>query len=1150
VLASTFFEVDYSPAYNVMKVRLNPSALILLDGSVLRSTTGEPGLLGEYFDLSRYKDNVLNMEELGGELVGSRIDSRIDFNWGGGSPMGELGHDWFGVRWTGKIGPFPQSVRLVTVTDDGVRLWIDGQKVIDAWVGQAPTPNYTGELEADRVYDVRLEYFEADGGASCMFGYLLPTEVADAINSAEIQLLAPDGKELLKKQIKWEGKQGELQLDVPVLPEGTYTVVATLPGMPQPVTRTIASRRSKAVAAKADVGKNSYSGRFKVGEATFTVDSYRVSVATERYIVEFLDLGISQITDKKTGQQYCLSDGMNLGSNASLFLKSYMPAQPARTFRHLPAEDDAQVINVKRLPRGVEYTITGLVHPGNKETRRYHPEAMLGLRIEFDAATGDLLLTSLANAGVEEKFGVYDEGIFATGFNVGTFKYDIKLINPSGSVAPVSSFRGWTAWWPVNYQASLMLLEAPGGECLAIWADDESLEFGRKFRIDDGTVEFHTVNADATWRVGEIEAPIWRVNLFDSWEPAAMRYREVMERTLGIKKIEEREPARARSIRIVTHSEAYRVDRLKRYFVDNGVPVEALMGWETQGWLAGYGREFLSQKRGLWYPNYPAEKPTHYLGHPRFKELTAQSQEFGVPVFPYTLMFYGMSEPFASDSKVLRGPDMDFRGAGRMWWVLYTKMMKELADRYDLQGIYNDCSWVGPRHDPRGKVDGLTVYQAHVKGRQYMRDRLLPTAFMGERQHEITIVSDFIALLWPTGEVHPINHYLFGPYTWRFNQREIHGEMSQWFSRGRGDTQPLHRVLDASESLTVIPAVGSANPVELYARQETALVAKRMLFWGQQMLTPYFPERYEPGVLAYLRGKDGTEYRTKSGDGMGLVRLTDGGEEIVWWRTRNVSETDCKGAAIDGWVAYNGNRAIGLDRARRYVLLEENERPPVLITSMPDGAYLTLSRVQDGYWVAAVDGADLPERGVHLQVVGQVRTFVGASAKSTEAGVYHVTVAPGSAFAVCWNRTPEAVAELPFALDKPASRMEFVADTGLPVFSEDAAPLKNKITGKQHFLSWQANFKGHSMQADYLLKLPAAPATLKATAVDAGGFEKAAVRVRVNGKIIAEIQHTSGEQTPIEVSLAEFAGQTILLTFDTLADGQFGIQDPVLSAVE
>jgi len=1145
---ASVLEVDYSPAYNLIEVRINAHSTISVETARLRTPDGKAGLLGEYFDISRYKDSVLKSDRLEGELAYTRVDAQIDFNWGGSAPTAAFADDWFGARWTGKVGPFPLAVRLLTVSDDGVRLWIDGEKVIDDWTEHALKADYADKmLEAGRVYDVRLEYFEAGGGAICVFAYQLPQKVIEGIDSAEVRLVAPGGKEVLKKQIQLEGKRGQLQFDVAGLPGGTYTVAAKLPGVPEPITRKVALRGA-APLARVNVAKGSYSGTFTVaGGAKFTVQPPLVRVESDRYTVEFTDMGISQIIDRKTGRKYCRPDGATPGKNAALFLKTYLPGQPDPTFFHIPEEKDEQRTNVRRIERGVEYTVSGLVCPGDEKTRRYNPEAMLGLRIEYLADTGDLALTVLANAGVPERFGAYDTGIFAAGFNVGPFEYDsIKLINPAGMPAPVSSFKGWEAWWPTGYPVSLMVFEAPGGECVAVWADDEQLEYGKKFRIDNGTVQFQTVNGDAPWRVGAMQAPIWRLNLFDSWEPAALRYREVMERTLGVKKLEEREPARARTIRLITH-EVWGIDNFKRYYVDKGVPVEALMEWETQGWLAGYGVEVLGPKHRLWYPNYPYDRPTHYLGRPDFGKRTKERQDFGVPIFPYTLMFYGMSQPFEKDSRVLRAPGMDFTGGGRMWWVLYSNMMEELADRYGLQGIYNDCSWVGPQYDPRGKVDGLTVWQAHVQGRRYMRDRLLPAAFMGERQHEITIVSDFIALLWFMGEMHPINHYLFGPYTLRFNQRET-VEMGAWVGRGRTNTKPIHRMLDASESLSVIPHVSNNRPLNMPARQETALINKRMLFWGQQMLTPYFPERYEPGVLAYLRGKDGTEYRTRSGDGMGLVRLRNGKEEIVWWRTKNVSEFDRKGAAIDGWVAYDGDRIIGLNPDNRYVVLEDATRPAVTISSLPKGAFLSLSRVEDDYWVAAVGGKELPDK-VELTVSsgGKRLTFIGADVLDgpTAAGTYRIRVGGDSMFAACWGRAPQAITKLPAKLGAPASRMEFVGEVGLPVLSNKLEPAAGNGT-----LWWRSNLKAHSLQADYLLTLPKTSAILKAVAADDGKLKAATVRVRVNGKIIAEARHKGGERTPLQASLAEFAGQTVLLTFDSSADGNLCIRGAELVAAK
>ncbi len=1159
-------EVEYSQAYRTMTVRVNPRAVAVLDTEHLRTPKGEPGLLGEYFDISRGKEAILELEKLGdtgsgGEPAVSRIETRMDFPWGGGAPAGGIPDDWFAARWTGKLGPLPFAAKLVTVTDDGVRLWLDGRKIIDDWTPHAQKPNETAEpIEAGRIYDVRLEFFEAGGGAYCQFGYRLPEDLVGRAQSAEITLTAPDGKEVLRKLMTWPGNRGEQQWEIPDLPGGTYTVTADLPGVPRPFTRTVTVHGQTADSAKISVEKGAYAGTFKVaGGARFTVAPPAVRVETERYIVEFIDMGISQITDRETGFQYCTPGGMQPGRNASLALKTYMPGRSDPTFFHLPNEPDLQQTRVKRLKRGIEYSVKGLVSPGDENTRRYNPEAVLGLRIEFEAATGDLCLTPIGNAGIPQRFGVYDTGIFAVGFNAGPFQKNIvKLVNPAGPAAPVSSFRGWEAWWPTGYPVSLMVFEASkpetpqandagaqaGGECVAIWADDPQLEYGRKFRIDDGSVRFEAVNGDAPWRVGAMEAPIWRLNLFDSWEPAALRYREVMERTMGVKKLAEREPAHARTIRTVTHAEAWRVDKLQHFFVDKGVPPEALMGWETMGWLAGYGVEFLSKKRDLWYPNYPFDSPTHYLGTPAFAKNVKQSQEFGVPVFPYTLMFFGMSQPFEKDSQVLRAPGMDFSGAGRMWWVLYGNMMQELRDRYGLLGIYDDCSWVAPRYDPRGKVDGLTVWQAHVEGRRYMKERLLPAAFMGERQHEVTMVSDFIALLWFMGELHPINNYLFGPYTLRFNQQE-QNQVGAWMSRGLSDTQPIHQMLDACESLSVIPAVSHANPLASPARQEMALISKRLLFWGQQMLTPFFPERYEPGVLGYLRGKDGTEYRTKNGGGMGLVRVKKGAEEIVWWRTANVAEFHSRGAAIDGWVGYDGDRIIGLNPARRYVLLEDVARPPVKISKLPEGTFISRARVGEGFWVAGIEGGvDGTPVELTIDSGGRAVTFVGAEVLETgkAGGAYRVRVPSGAMFAACWKHEPVTVAELPATLGEPAGGALFVGEAGVPVLV--SSPDQSAAKGT---LWWRSNLRGHALQADYLLTLPNAPAVLQAKTVDDGKVKQASVRVRINGRTVAEIKHEPGKPTSLRVALAEFAGQTVLLTLDATADGPLGVQELLLA---
>ena len=53
-----------------------------------------------------------------------------------------------------------------TLSDDGIRVTVDGVPVIDNWTWHGPTRN-TGELTLDRdkTVEIKVEYFEIDGHA-------------------------------------------------------------------------------------------------------------------------------------------------------------------------------------------------------------------------------------------------------------------------------------------------------------------------------------------------------------------------------------------------------------------------------------------------------------------------------------------------------------------------------------------------------------------------------------------------------------------------------------------------------------------------------------------------------------------------------------------------------------------------------------------------------------------------------------------------------------------------------------------------------------------------------------------------------------------------------------------------------------------------
>jgi len=124
---------------------------------------GEHGLRGEYF----------NNMSLSGEPALVRIDEQINFDWGVGSPDPSISPDHFSVRWTGKLIADTSGVyRISLTTDDGARMYLGGKLLIESWFDRAPSTDVTTvRLEAGREYDLRIEFYENEGGAFAALGW-------------------------------------------------------------------------------------------------------------------------------------------------------------------------------------------------------------------------------------------------------------------------------------------------------------------------------------------------------------------------------------------------------------------------------------------------------------------------------------------------------------------------------------------------------------------------------------------------------------------------------------------------------------------------------------------------------------------------------------------------------------------------------------------------------------------------------------------------------------------------------------------------------------------------------------------------------------------------------------------------------------------
>lgn len=129
------------------------------------------GLVGYYYVVPNYVENSAESAKWFDSLVATRIEDEMDFDWGSGSPMpGRMPVDYFAVRWIGYIKPpVTGTYTFHTWTDDGSRLFIDGKKIIDYWTSCCSDHSGTINLDAGKLYRIRLDLHEVGGGAASRY---------------------------------------------------------------------------------------------------------------------------------------------------------------------------------------------------------------------------------------------------------------------------------------------------------------------------------------------------------------------------------------------------------------------------------------------------------------------------------------------------------------------------------------------------------------------------------------------------------------------------------------------------------------------------------------------------------------------------------------------------------------------------------------------------------------------------------------------------------------------------------------------------------------------------------------------------------------------------------------------------------------------
>ncbi|CUS06278.1 exported protein of unknown function [Candidatus Promineifilum breve] len=139
---------------------------LLAAGAARAQVTTEPYPVGVWY--AQYWNN---REFLGSPLI-ARTEPEIDYYWGTDSPVpGVIFNDYWAARWTRTVQSPGGTYRVIARMDDAMRIFVDGQPVIDSWYDSAEHTKTVDITLTPGAHLVRVDYYDAQGVAMAVVDY-------------------------------------------------------------------------------------------------------------------------------------------------------------------------------------------------------------------------------------------------------------------------------------------------------------------------------------------------------------------------------------------------------------------------------------------------------------------------------------------------------------------------------------------------------------------------------------------------------------------------------------------------------------------------------------------------------------------------------------------------------------------------------------------------------------------------------------------------------------------------------------------------------------------------------------------------------------------------------------------------------------------
>jgi hypothetical protein len=137
------------------------------------------GVIAQYF----------NGMGVSGVPILTQTENSIDHNWASGEVAASVS-DNVSARWTAVLeAPLTETFTFITTSDDGVRLFLDGRRIVNNWTDHGTTDNRARvDLVAGQTYRLVMEYYENTGGAVAQLSWESPTIARQIIPPGPLQL--------------------------------------------------------------------------------------------------------------------------------------------------------------------------------------------------------------------------------------------------------------------------------------------------------------------------------------------------------------------------------------------------------------------------------------------------------------------------------------------------------------------------------------------------------------------------------------------------------------------------------------------------------------------------------------------------------------------------------------------------------------------------------------------------------------------------------------------------------------------------------------------------------------------------------------------------------------------------------------------------